>query len=687
MPMPEPVARRRLSLPVVCLLFTVLTSLFYWSPLLRAEWSMADDHDIFRFIGEREHLPLLEMPNVLATKTEIGAMGSLLRFRPSYFALTVLQSSIFGKHPSAWYAFHIAMAVIFASVLCLVALRVASPIVVLGFMGYELSRPYWGDIFARLGAGEAYAALGLAIIAVAVMTGLRRTFTGGVCAAVAVGLAIAAGSKENFVLLTVVPVWLLSTRPSHVTVTGKVWLVIGTLYSLFIGAVAFRGVSHAGHDFYLHPISIGHALQALGQTLQQMTVWIWVGGVWALWLTVRLQYQRGRIGSAESLILNRYIFAVVLLLIVYASQIVFYSGQDVIDNGVRYLFPQALAKDFALLLAATIVLRVVDASESQSRSGVRFAWISAACFLLGALPQWNQNRLSAVERVEASQEWTKKVQDGVAYLKDHPTAGLILNSHHPLDIEPVQAIVEMMRSEGVVNPIAIQINGYSSRALEHNSDPLLPVLARQLENFQASGLAGGRLEPIASISTSANCYSFGLNGQPATQCERTEIAWPPGRFVVPTYSGGILSFRKTGNGLQYLESGWSQPEEWGVWSDGPVATVVVKGASTAVHENMELVIRARGFVAQRKDRHRVHVRINDREAGVLALGWDIGSTRLAVPSEALQSNVWKIDLVPDSPLSPALLGRSSDRRRLGIGLASLQLRDVETPRRTDVASP
>src|SRR5262245_33584601 len=131
--MSEPVDRQRLVLPVLCLLFTVLTSLYYWSPLLRAQWSMQDDHDIFRFIGQREQLPLGEIPNVLATKTEIGAMGALLRFRPSYFVLHLFQSSIFGKHPSAWYAVHIAMAVVFSSVLCVVALRVASPIVVLGF--------------------------------------------------------------------------------------------------------------------------------------------------------------------------------------------------------------------------------------------------------------------------------------------------------------------------------------------------------------------------------------------------------------------------------------------------------------------------------------------------------------------------------------------------------------------------
>src|SRR5437899_8309815 len=114
--------RQSPAITILCLLVTVFTGLYYWSPLLRAEWSMADDHEIFRFIGDREHLPMGEIAKVMRTQTEIGRMGSVVRFYPAYNALTLLQASVFGKNPSAWYAFHIAIAVVFSVVLCLVGL-------------------------------------------------------------------------------------------------------------------------------------------------------------------------------------------------------------------------------------------------------------------------------------------------------------------------------------------------------------------------------------------------------------------------------------------------------------------------------------------------------------------------------------------------------------------------------------
>jgi hypothetical protein len=88
-----------------------------------------------------------------------------------------------------------------------------------------------------------------------------------------------------------------------------------------------------------------------------------------------------------------------------------------------------------------------------------------------------------------------------------------------------------------------------------------------------------------------------------------------------------------------------------------------------------LAIEARGFVKQGQTNQRVHVRVNGDDAGELLLGWHITSTSLAIPAEALKSSLLQIELVPETPTSPATTGASSDQRLLGIGLKSLQLRD------------
>jgi hypothetical protein len=149
---------------------------------------------------------------------------------------------------------------------------------------------------------------------------------------------------------------------------------------------------------------------------------------------------------------------------------------------------------------------------------------------------------------------------------------------------------------------------------------------------------------------------------------------------VAGYDGQVLSFARGGNGSNYPRSGWSQAEDWGVWSDGPIATVLLTDVALAGKGNVELVIEARGFVYQGQPKQRVRVRVNGADAGELLRGWDITSTSLQVPAEALKSSLLQIELVPETPMSPATSGISFDKRLLGIGLKSLQLREVKQRR-------
>jgi hypothetical protein len=83
---------------------------------------------------------------------------------------------------------------------------------------------------------------------------------------------------------------------------------------------------------------------------------------------------------------------------------------------------------------------------------------------------------------------------------------------------------------------------------------------------------------------------------------------------------------------------------------------------------VEPQIEARGFVKRGQTNQRVHVRVNGVDAGELLLGWDIASTSLAIPAEALKSSFLQIEPVPETPISPARAGISSNQRLLGIGL-------------------
>ena len=142
------------------------------------------------------------------------------------------------------------------------------------------------------------------------------------------------------------------------------------------------------------------------------------------------------------------------------------------------------------------------------------------------------------------------------------------------------------------------------------------------------------------------------------------------------YDGQILSFARGGNGTNCLLSGWSKAEDWGVWSDGPIATVLLTDVALAGKGEVKLVIEARGFVNPSQPKQRVRVGVNGADAGELLLGGDITSTSLPVPTEALKSSFLRIELVPENSRSSALIGAPSDKCLLRVGLKSLSLKTL-----------
>lgn len=364
---------------LLCLLLALFIGIYSWSPLIEAKWSMIDDHDIFEVIGQRERLPFSEIPKILLDQTKMDMNEQ--RYTPTYYALNLLQASVFGKKPAAWYVVHIIIALIFSVVLAIIGLHFAAPVVVFGFVSYELSQSYWGDIFARLGATEAYAALGISLCAVGVMLGLRKKFTGAVCAAIAVGIAIAAGAKENFVLLGLVPVWVLTMRASMVTIAGKLWLLSAFLYSATIAIIVLLSVHNAGHDFYHHPVSFKNTLHLITGVFQETEVWIWILGSALFWLIIELEEHKGVLKPAISQTLKEYLAAAVILLLVYMSQFVFYSGKNFLNNDPRYLFPLILARDVSILIASTVVIKLIVEHTGRASWGAVASITTAVCFL------------------------------------------------------------------------------------------------------------------------------------------------------------------------------------------------------------------------------------------------------------------------------------------------------------------
>jgi hypothetical protein len=148
--------------------------------------------------------------------------------------------------------------------------------------------------------------------------------------------------------------------------------------------------------------------------------------------------------------------------------------------------------------------------------------------------------------------------------------------------------------------------------------------------------------------------------------------------VVPADMGVELWFQ-AGSRLDssVLRTGWSVPEKWGVWSDGPEARLVIDPKPALVGAgDLLLIVRVIGYVTPSHPRELVDVLVNDAPVALwtfeLGDGWLEHRVRVPAALVVAESPL-EVTFRLRNPVSPAELGISGDGRRLGIGLTYIRL--------------
>jgi hypothetical protein len=118
-----------------------------------------------------------------------------------------------------------------------------------------------------------------------------------------------------------------------------------------------------------------------------------------------------------------------------------------------------------------------------------------------------------------------------------------------------------------------------------------------------------------------------------------------------------------------LSSGWSQPEEWGVWSLGEESTLLLRVAPA--------VLRGARFKLLLKGKYYNGAEITGVKINGEDFGWHILRNKsFDVPSELLIDGLLRLQLVHKTPISPYSLGKSSDQRKLKYGLSEISLEEI-----------
>ena len=187
---------------------------------------------------------------------------------------------------------------------------------------------------------------------------------------------------------------------------------------------------------------------------------------------------------------------------------------------------------------------------------------------------------------------------------------------------------------------------------------VLPIINPARDMILDAGLFGMVIPNWRSCTICFEAHSNHMTNYDLTQLDAKKNQW------------FNFAYSKEGKN-PLLIKGW-QPfsEDWGVWSDGKGASLILPIPAYKV-ELIEINLRA--FIAGKDSTLPIQVRLNDDSAIPFNLtNFHNNRILLAIPKSSFVSHFIKVEFIIDSPKRPIDYGIGSDERLIGIGLKSIR---------------
>lgn len=496
------------NLKLLTFIAPLLLILYSYYPLTQARWAIIDDHEIVNFIGNQTYLPISDIPRVL-NQTEVGSNKTIQRFRPTYYSMRVALSSFIGHHPGVWHALQILILISFTVALTRICLIFASPLVSFGFVVFAISQPYVSDSISRLGPGENYAIWGISLL---IFGGLRayRISKYDILASLLTffGIILAAGSKENFLILGILPLWILFLPKVKAPLFSKIASTISLGYLTWIALTIINRLSASQADVYGNPVSPESRLKLIFNLLQRPDFLIWLLGTLLIYQFIRILSQRYHADKASTETLKKYCWTSLLLLGIYSFQYIFYGGKwPDLWGDVYYSFPGTLAKELAILLLLLTIIKLLSIRFSLNRNTIHIVLFVVMCsYLTLSLRTINYAHKISVRFTNGSQQFDQKLQELFVFLRLNPSAAIYLDYPTIIDFEPNVSLERFIRAAGFKNPIFITVKGV-------------------LQSIPS---------PTSAIAQSGSCFAIGMNGPAISPCQAKNYIsyfWGPPQYI------------------------------------------------------------------------------------------------------------------------------------------------------------
>ena len=493
---------------------------YVFGRILESQWRGMDDHEIMWFMGPESHLPLREIPSKLML-TEIGAYGSYPRFRPSYYFLRLIETSLWGKNPTLWYAARLGI----LSISILIGWSLTTPI--LGALGsallwaYALTFSYWVGIIGQLGPSETYAILGLSLFILGVVRALRNDgknkFTPYLSSfAITAGSLICIGSKEIFLLLVIPLVYLFILAVLKKNLSLLVSVTVGLMFAGLVASSVFIATRESGLDVYSNPISLSHRVEGILASLIEhkfinpivvlMGVTVAVAGLYILPCLTR----------RKKMAIRSTIFWLLVLCSLYMGQWLFYFSNGWSSEVGRYNFPGLLYLPLSVLIFYKLYEELLF--ELRHRLPVDIAMKAALCLgLVGAIwlnGGYGENIRLLKGKVEETKIFTSRLENIVSILATNEESTIVVESGDVWDYEKIFGYPRFLAAFKITNPLYLRVDGYGPETFNPGRARKLATKVEEVSKYGDEYYSPlGQLDPNSEL-----CFSLFLSIRYPTSC-------------------------------------------------------------------------------------------------------------------------------------------------------------------------
>lgn len=480
----------------------------------QASLGLIDDHWIKYFLGPDNSIHITEIPRLISN-TEVSQYGSYVRFRPMYYTMQVLETFFWRNNPTLWYGFRLLLFSTSFTIFIYLFKRVVGVIPSFIFALFVLTYPFWGDIMGRLGPAEIYGVFGTSLFALgAFRLHLNRNKKSNSSQKidpnvllVFFGFLLAAGAKENFLVLLLPTFYLLAIqlkRKKFDLTTGFLGMTV--LFGLFVASAVLIAIAKTGTDVYESQIAVPDRvtliLRGVGLFINRLKILYFL--LFIATSSLLLLIMKKRVRLKEHLIsIGTYSFLIFCLLILFVSQYVFYNGSW--PTSIRYDFPGILAEPFTWLIYIILLFQFIRIFKPRlSRTSLKVT-VGLLFFILTLINGYDHlKEVTAINKARTN-DFEVKYQRLLKTIEQNK-GPLVYESYNLWDYEPIFSLQRYLAASGIQRDSFLIIHGYLNDAKAGSLEK------RLVDELQRSSLDGPNekfnFRPLKEFKNDKQCVSI-----------------------------------------------------------------------------------------------------------------------------------------------------------------------------------